>query len=306
MTKPLLLSYSILFATTQFAFSQKKNAEDRPYFAPAYLNTSPVKESVKSTDRRTLFALIGEDFIILPTDVSSGGFFAFHYTNKPNMELSNKDVAGKHLKLIGINSKYTEATFADSNGDRYTKGMIDSIIPGFIPLSEIQTAERIYNNTTWWLQRPALKVALGNKRRSASLWEPLKIVKVSISDVSYAPVRLTFKTQLGELGTADVDISGTNTINHRDLSIEALRNRTFKSLLTDVNPKQGYKLSPAMWKIVEKGTIYLGMPSKAFEVMVGKPNHINTTTGFFGVHEQWVYGNSYYYFENGKLTTVQN
>lgn len=39
----------------------------------------------------------------------------------------------------------------------------------------------------------------------------------------------------------------------------------------------------------------------------GKPNHINKTTGSYGVHEQWVYGgNNYLYFENGILTTIQN
>jgi len=38
----------------------------------------------------------------------------------------------------------------------------------------------------------------------------------------------------------------------------------------------------------------------------GEPETINTTTGSFGTHEQWVYDNSYLYFENGKLTAIQN
>ena len=39
----------------------------------------------------------------------------------------------------------------------------------------------------------------------------------------------------------------------------------------------------------------------------GKPENINKTSGNYGVHEQWVYGNhSYLYFENGILTTIQN
>jgi hypothetical protein len=34
---------------------------------------------------------------------------------------------------------------------------------------------------------------------------------------------------------------------------------------------------------------------------------INKTTGAWGIHEQWVYGmGQYLYFENGKLTTIQN
>lgn len=39
----------------------------------------------------------------------------------------------------------------------------------------------------------------------------------------------------------------------------------------------------------------------------GKPKDINKTTTQYSVREQWVYGNgNYLYFENGKLTTIQN
>lgn len=38
----------------------------------------------------------------------------------------------------------------------------------------------------------------------------------------------------------------------------------------------------------------------------GEPNSINTTTNKYGTHEQWVYGDyQYLYFDNGKLTTIQ-
>lgn len=43
------------------------------------------------------------------------------------------------------------------------------------------------------------------------------------------------------------------------------------------------------------------------ETSWGKPNHINRTTTVNGVHEQWVYGGgNYLYFENGRLTAIQN
>lgn len=39
----------------------------------------------------------------------------------------------------------------------------------------------------------------------------------------------------------------------------------------------------------------------------GEPKKINTSIGSWGTHEQWVYGNgNYLYFENGKLTSIQN
>lgn len=38
----------------------------------------------------------------------------------------------------------------------------------------------------------------------------------------------------------------------------------------------------------------------------GKPQKINRTTTARGTREQWVYGGSYLYFENGRLTAIQN
>ena len=38
----------------------------------------------------------------------------------------------------------------------------------------------------------------------------------------------------------------------------------------------------------------------------GDPDDINRTIGSFGVHEQWCYGYQYLYFEDGKLTVMQD
>lgn len=43
------------------------------------------------------------------------------------------------------------------------------------------------------------------------------------------------------------------------------------------------------------------------ETSWGEPRLVNRTTTKYGVNEQWVYGNgNYLYFENGKLTAIQN
>jgi hypothetical protein len=39
----------------------------------------------------------------------------------------------------------------------------------------------------------------------------------------------------------------------------------------------------------------------------GRPEHVNTTTNTYGTRAQWVYGGrNYLYFEDGKLTSIQN
>ena len=52
---------------------------------------------------------------------------------------------------------------------------------------------------------------------------------------------------------------------------------------------------------------YIGMTKEEAENSTwGSPKKINKTTTSYGVHEQWVYSsNRYLYFENGKLTSIQ-
>jgi hypothetical protein len=61
----------------------------------------------------------------------------------------------------------------------------------------------------------------------------------------------------------------------------------------------------AQWK---KEGVSIGMTQeRVLQSSWGKPEKINTTTNAFGTSEQWVYrGHNYLYFQDGKLTTIQN
>jgi hypothetical protein len=57
------------------------------------------------------------------------------------------------------------------------------------------------------------------------------------------------------------------------------------------------------------GRVQIGMTREQAIAGWGRPRDINRTTALYGVHEQWVYGeygSGYLYFEDGRLTTVQN
>ena len=58
----------------------------------------------------------------------------------------------------------------------------------------------------------------------------------------------------------------------------------------------------------KKQGVNLGMTKQqVLDSCWGEPQKINTSIGSWGTHEQWVYGNgNYLYFENGKLTSIQN
>lgn len=59
-------------------------------------------------------------------------------------------------------------------------------------------------------------------------------------------------------------------------------------------------------KLIMEGFVRIGMTKEMCEEAWGKPDEINRSIGSWGTHEQWVYGNSYLYFEGNKLTATQD
>lgn len=57
---------------------------------------------------------------------------------------------------------------------------------------------------------------------------------------------------------------------------------------------------------IDNHQIWIGMTQTMARLSIGNPKDINSSTGSWGVHEQWIYNNRYLYFENGKLTSFQN
>jgi len=68
------------------------------------------------------------------------------------------------------------------------------------------------------------------------------------------------------------------------------------------------------WDDADLGTVAcrhvrIGMTAEMARAAWGPPRDVNRTTYSFGVHEQWVYGeygSNYLYFEDGRLTSIQN
>lgn len=58
--------------------------------------------------------------------------------------------------------------------------------------------------------------------------------------------------------------------------------------------------------LILEGKVRLGMTKKMCEEAWGHPYSKNKSIGSWGIHEQWIYGNSYLYFEGDKLTSIQN
>ena len=85
------------------------------------------------------------------------------------------------------------------------------------------------------------------------------------------------------------------------------------SIKDDINELEQYiqnneyikKYGTKFGNCVAERKIIIGMNKKMVRDAWGVPDNINTTTGSYGTHEQWVYNSRYIYFKNGIVTSIQ-
>ena len=80
--------------------------------------------------------------------------------------------------------------------------------------------------------------------------------------------------------------------------------------MTQEEWKHMVALQPAIIQSeIHQKQVRIGMTRQQVLLSWGRPHDINRTVTAFGTQEQWVYGlygGPYLYFEDGKLTTVQD
>lgn len=88
------------------------------------------------------------------------------------------------------------------------------------------------------------------------------------------------------------------------------RYSTYFSNLSDQD-KEKFMTAASKWgardaKDIVEGYVRIGWSKEKCRMSWGDPRDINKTIGSWGTHEQWCYYSSYLYFDNGKLTSIQN
>ena len=58
-------------------------------------------------------------------------------------------------------------------------------------------------------------------------------------------------------------------------------------------------------RAVAEKKVFIGMTRNQVIESWGNPDHVNRTIGVYGQSEQWVFGNEFLYFDEGKLSTMQ-
>lgn len=165
--------------------------------------------------------------------------------------------------------------------------------------------ERVFINTGYYKK---LKSILTNKTyySNGNSWHLINIENGQEISPRFKDV---FKcTDLAvELGDnslyAKLESTQYGSVKVKILSSKSINGFIEKNIYDKCVKKYGFKWG----NLVAQNRVQIGMTSQMVIDAWGKPNETNIITGEYGDNEQWVYrrDNSYLYFENGKLTTIQ-
>lgn len=96
-------------------------------------------------------------------------------------------------------------------------------------------------------------------------------------------------------------IDKENVINHykkiNELKLKSQARKSESELIK--------RFGRSVYDKLKGGQYWTGMTSEMALISLGLPDQVNSTIGKWGISEQWVYKNTYLYFENEKLTSYQ-
>jgi len=161
---------------------------------------------------------------------------------------------------------------------------------------ELLLNKQLYILTERWLKENEAKGEYIHSQK----FVPVTITNIGMGETD-GPVKIIFKTADGTENFLNVRFSGINT-SSKIFGID------FVDAFSFDNPRDLYpEISDEMWTMIQNGRVKIGMTKTEAELAWGKPKEINTDIYGSSSQEQWVYSSSsYIYFENGKLSAIQN
>ena len=186
-------------------------------------------------------------------------------------------------------------TFETDDGTTLTyecKSNADCIrLPYLFNVKDVEIARIVLIGTKVW-----------GTRDTRFPYSPLTIIGVGIGkSTKYQHEILVIDSQ-GEKHSIQANLSLTNALTLEDEDNQFIDHYKFS------NPEKAFPRIPKSdWNLIRQGRIRIGMSKDACRLSWGEPDDINTSRGRWGVHEQWVYSrNRYVYFDNGKLSAIQD
>ncbi len=252
---------------------------------------------------RMLSETTGEKYLVLSHGDTNDEYTGFKRTDHPNKKLSNHDLCGKILTVVS--ESYNTYSFVDSDNYTYTyENYGGGDIYFLLNITDVDNTKKLFLNKSLWINdNKVLKPYNKFSKILPARFERVTVINILPGDYHGTPVKFIVKTAKGDTSECSLNVSDTN---RGDSMFNDGDDYRFGSVFFVKDPKVTYHLSATAWAAVRAKKIYLGMPGDALRLVKGVPDKINRTTTAYAISEQWVYGYSYYYFKNNKLTTIQD
>lgn len=240
--------------------------------------------------------------------------YLYHGRYNPKLEmkatyhLRHDEFVGKIIKVVNIQEKYPHyvVTFveAESNMKIYAetyKGYIDDIafFDDIAKAKERWLGKTIYSQNRSILTYSEELDEYGKVK--VKVGEPLKVIDIWWGFDSTEPLWIIVETTQGERGFISTAFSYTNIYTDR-----WTETRPWEDDFFEFNPREKYRWNNGIWELINSGKVRVGMNKEQVKLSWGKPEKINKDIYQGSIHEQWIYGSQYLYFENDKLTAIQS
>jgi len=231
-------------------------------------------------------------------------------------QLLQKDYEWKTFELVSVKSSGNKSYFnfqcegkkfiheapADLTDLRNFKSY--TYIKDFVYLDDVDKAKELLLNKQLYLLTERWKKENGEQGvfDYFKKFVPVTIVNIGLGETA-GPVKMIFKTEDGSEYFLNVRFSGTNSFEY-----EKVFGVKFTDAFAFRNPRDSYPvISDEIWALIKSCKLRIGMSKTEAELSWGKPKSINTDIYGSSKQEQWVYeSGSYIYFEDGKLSAIQN
>jgi hypothetical protein len=170
---------------------------------------------------------------------------------------------------------------------------VSTTIDYLIYIDEIDKArELLMNKKLYFLNDPLSR---------HSKFIPITITNIGIgSTLFHTPVKIVYLTESGKEYSIDIKLSGINTNSVSESGY-------FYEKFSFENPREKHpEISDETWVLIQNGEVKIGMTEEECRLSWGTPKRYNRNINSRERIDQWVYFSSYLYFQDGKLTSIQN
>jgi hypothetical protein len=251
----------------------------------------------------------GKRVIFLPQPLSlrTFGYQSFKGGTGQFGQPTYEEAAGKIGTVVAVEpGQYPKVVIEMEGGHRRYEGTVYlEDLEGIAFLEEIDAARRELIGKTLWILSSAITTYDEASGKFGSVkvkkFSPVTVTDVVVGWYNHEPIRLILKSENGDEGFQDVDISGTNVSKQlRDLS-------HIDKSFSRADPKKAHPWPKAIWDAIQNEKVAIGMTEEQVRMSWGVPKSISQTVTAAGKSEQWVYGTgAYVYVTGGLVTGIQN